>query len=121
MSSSRRTNKMKVSIFLTLMRAMSAVGDMGLGVTAKEHAIVVFLADKGHHVRGYSRVLFTEANKSKKWLRMHEDGCGENEKEVELNSLAPLCWNLRGELNTAVLAVLEHNFNNHELYGDWCV
>jgi hypothetical protein len=41
------------------------------------HCAITFLADKGHQTRGYARVLFTEALKSRK------NGCGCTKLDVE--------------------------------------
>ena len=84
------------------------------------HAAIKFLADKGHRNRGYSRVIFTEAAKSKK------DGCGCTKIDAE-RLKRRMSWTLRlhsrgtfEEFQTAVLAVLEHHFNNHEHCASWC-
>jgi hypothetical protein len=101
-----------------LATAMAKKPDNGL--LPIRHALVVFLADKGHHVRGYSHVLFTEANKSKK------DGCGCTKMDAE-RMKRRLSWTLRlhcfgtyDAMKTAVSAVLEHHFNIHEFCMDWC-
>jgi hypothetical protein len=85
-----------------------------------EHAAIQFLADKGHRVRGYARVIFAEASQSKKY------GCGCTKMDAE-RMKRRLSWTLRlhsggtyKEFETAVEAVLEHHFNNHEFCGDWC-
>jgi hypothetical protein len=85
-----------------------------------EHAAIQFLADKGHRVRGYARAIFSEATKSKKY------GCGCTKMDAE-RMKRRLSWTLRlhsggtyKEFETAVEAVLEHYFNNHEFCGDWC-
>jgi hypothetical protein len=84
------------------------------------HGIITFLADKGQRVRGYSRFLFLESAKSvaKGW------GCTKVDAERMKRRLS---WTLRlhchgtyEEFKTAVLAVLEHHFDNHEFGGDWC-
>jgi hypothetical protein len=84
------------------------------------HSIIRFLADKGHRVRGYSRFLFAEAIKSV------ANGCGCTKVDAE-RMKRRLSWTLRlhcfgtyEEFQTAVLAVLEHHFNNHQFCGDWC-
>jgi len=84
------------------------------------HAAIVFLADKGHRNRGYSRVFFTEAQKSK------ANGCGCTKVDAE-RMKRRMSWTLRlhsggtyEEFVRAVLAVLEHHFNNHVHCGDWC-
>jgi hypothetical protein len=77
------------------------------------HAIIKFLADRGHCRRGHIRVYFAEAGKSKK------DGCGCTKTDAE-RMKRRMSWTLRlhcggtyEEFWTAVLAVLEHHFNNH--------
>ena len=84
------------------------------------HAAIKFLADKGHRNCGYSRVIFTEAQKSK------ANGCGCTKIDAE-RMKRRMSWTLRlhsggtfEEFVRAVLAVLEHHFNNHEHCGDWC-
>ena len=84
------------------------------------HAAINFLADKGHRNRGYSRVIFTEAMKSKK------DGCGCTKVDAE-RMKHRMSWTLRlhslgtfPEFQRAVLAVLEHHFNNHDHCEAWC-
>jgi hypothetical protein len=84
------------------------------------HAAITFLADKGHRVRGYASPIFAEANKSKK------NGCGVTKADAE-RIKRRLSWTLRlhcggtyEEFKTAVEAVLEHHFDNHEYCGDWC-
>jgi hypothetical protein len=84
------------------------------------HAIIRFKADKGHRVRGYSHFLFAEAVKS------IANGCGCTKVDAE-RMKRQLSWTLRlhcfgtyEEFQTAVLAVLEHHFNNHQYCGDWC-
>jgi hypothetical protein len=84
------------------------------------HAAIAFLADKGHRNRGYSRVIFAEAMKSKK------DGCGCTKLDAE-RMKRRMSWTLRlhshgtfPEFQRAVLAVLEHHFNNHEHCEAWC-
>jgi hypothetical protein len=52
------------------------------------HPVMQFLADKGHHVRGYSRVLFVEVYKSKK------EGCGCTKMDAE-RMKRRLSWTLR--------------------------
>jgi hypothetical protein len=85
------------------------------------HEIIIFLADKGHRVRGYSRFLFVEAAKSV------ANGCGCTKVDAE-RMKRRLSWTLRlhclgtyDEFKVAVRAVLEHHFNNHEFCGAWCV
>jgi hypothetical protein len=77
------------------------------------HAIVKFLADKGHRVRGYTSFLFAESVKS------ISNGCGCTKVDAE-RMKRRLSWTLRlhcfgtyEEFKTAVMAVLEHHFNNH--------
>ena len=84
------------------------------------HKEIKFLADKGHRTRGYARVIFLEASKSKK------DGCGCTKMDAE-RMKRRMSWTLRLhsdgtylEFRKAVLAVLEHHFNNHEHCGSWC-
>jgi hypothetical protein len=84
------------------------------------HAIIKFLADKGHRVRGYTSFLFAESVKS------ISNGCGCTKVDAE-RMKRRLSWTLRlhcfgtyEEFKTAVLAVLEHHFNNHIFCGDWC-
>ena len=84
------------------------------------HAAIKFLADKGHRNRGYSSVIFKEATKSKK------DGCGCTKIDAE-RMKRRMSWTLRlhsggtfEEFRTAVLAVLEHHFGNHEHCAAWC-
>ena len=84
------------------------------------HVLIIFFADKGHRVRGYIRVLFTESYKSA------ADGCGCTKIDAE-RMKRRMSWTLRlhcggtyAEFKTAVHAVLEHHFNNHEYCGDWC-
>jgi hypothetical protein len=84
------------------------------------YSIIVFLADKGHLIRRYSRLLFTEVNKSKK------DSCGCTKMDAE-RMKRRLSWTLRlhcvgtyQDLRTAVHAVLEHHFDNRKFCGDWC-
>jgi hypothetical protein len=79
-----------------------------------------FLADKGHRVRGYSRFLFAEAIKS------IVNGCGCTKIDTE-RIKRQLSWTLQlhcfgtyEKFQKAVLAVLEHHFNNHVFCGDWC-
>jgi hypothetical protein len=84
------------------------------------HAIIRFLADKGHRVCGYSRFLFAEA------IKLIANGCGCTKVDAE-RMKRRLSWTLRlhcfgtnEEFQKAVLAVLEHHFNNHVFCGDWC-
>jgi hypothetical protein len=84
------------------------------------HAIILFLADKGHRVRGYASKLFVQANKNKK------DRCGMTKLDAE-RMKRRLSWTLKlhcqgsyDEFKTAVRAVLEHHFGNHEYCADWC-
>jgi hypothetical protein len=84
------------------------------------HPEICFLADKGHRVRGYSRFIFAEAIKS------IAKGCGCTKIDAE-RMKRRLSWTLRlhcfgtyEDFQTAVLAVLEHHFNNHQYCGDWC-
>jgi hypothetical protein len=77
-------------------------------------AMIKFLADKGHRTRGCCRVFFAEAGKSKK------DGCGCTKMDAE-RMKRRMSWTLRlhcegtyKAFRTAVLAVLEHHFNDHE-------
>jgi hypothetical protein len=84
------------------------------------HAAITFLADKGHRNRGYSCVIFREALKSKK------DGCGCTKIDAE-RMKRRMSWTLRlhsrgtfEEFKTAVRAVLEHHFDNHEHCAAWC-
>jgi hypothetical protein len=90
------------------------------GLLPVGHPDLVFFADKGHRTRGYSRVIFSEAAKSKK------DGCGCTKMDAE-RMKRRLSWTLRlhcegtfEAFKTAVLAVLEHHFDNHEHCGAWC-
>jgi hypothetical protein len=84
------------------------------------HAAITFLADKGHRNRGCSSVIFKEAMKSKK------DGCGCAKIYAE-RMKHRMSWTLRLhsrgtflQFQTAVKAVLEHHFNNHEHCEVWC-
>jgi hypothetical protein len=84
------------------------------------HAIIKFLADKGHRVRGYTSFLFAESVKS------ISNGCGCTKVDAE-RMKRRLSWTIRlhcfgtyEEFKTAVLAVLEHHFNNHTICRDWC-
>jgi hypothetical protein len=84
------------------------------------HPAIQLLANKGHHVRGYSRILFSEAYKSKK------DGCGCTKMDAEWMKHR-LSWTLRlhssgtyEQFKKAVVAVLEHHFDNHDYCADWC-
>jgi hypothetical protein len=90
------------------------------GLLPIEHPVIEFLDDKGHRVRGYARVIFAEACKSKK------DGCGCTKMDAE-RMKRRLSWTLRlhsagtyPQFTLAVSAVLEHHFNCHEHCGDWC-
>jgi hypothetical protein len=91
------------------------------GLLSLLHAIIRFLADKGYRVRGYSRFLFAEAIKS------IANGCGCTKVDAE-RIKRRLSWTLRlhclfgiyEQFQTAVLAVLEHHFNNHQFCGNWC-
>jgi hypothetical protein len=58
------------------------------GLLPIEHPVIELLTDKGHHVRGYARVIFAEACKSK-W-----DGCGCTKMEAE-RMKQRLSWTLR--------------------------
>jgi hypothetical protein len=84
------------------------------------HRAITFLADKGHRTRGYARVLFAESMKSKK------NGCGCTKLDAE-RMKRRMSWTLRlhsngtyAEFRKAVLAVLEHHFNNHQHCAEWC-
>ena len=84
------------------------------------HAAIAFLADKAHRNRGYSRVIFTEAAKSKM------DGCGCTKIDAE-RMKKRMSWTLRlhsrgtfAKSQRAVLAVLEHHFDDHKHCADWC-
>ena len=84
------------------------------------HSAITFLADKGHCTRGYTRVIFAEAAKSKK------DGCGCTKMDAE-RMKRQMSWTLRlhstgtyHDFEKAVLAVLEHHFDNHEHCAAWC-
>jgi hypothetical protein len=85
------------------------------------HAIIKFLADKGHRVRGFTSFLFAESVKS-----ISANGCGCTKVDAERMkrrlswTLHLHCFGTYEEFKTAVLAVLEHHFNNHTFCGDWC-
>jgi hypothetical protein len=90
------------------------------GLLPLDHQPITFLADKGHRTRGYARVLFAEAAKSKK------NGCGCTKLDAE-RMKRRMSWTLRlhsngtyTEFRKAVLAVLEHHFDNHQHCADWC-
>jgi hypothetical protein len=90
------------------------------GILPLLHPVMQFLADKGHRVRGYSRVLFVEVYKSKKEGR----GCTKMDAERMKRRLS---WTLHlhsagtyDEFKEAVITVIEHHFNNHDSCGDWC-
>ena len=87
------------------------------GLLPMLHAIIEFLADKGHCVRGYARVYFVEAAKS------IANGCGMTKMDAE-RMKRRMSWTLRlhcggtyEEFRRAVTAVLEHHFDNHEFCG----
>jgi hypothetical protein len=90
------------------------------GVLPLLHAIIRFLADKGHRVRGYTSFLFAESYKSV------ANGCGCTKVDAE-RMKCRLSWTLHlhyfgtyEEFRTAVNAVLQHHFDDHSFCGDWC-
>jgi hypothetical protein len=69
------------------------------------HQIITFLADKGHpHVR----------------LWVHKSRRREDEASIVVDLLRLHCFRTYEEFRKAVLAVLEHHFDNHNLCSDWC-
>jgi hypothetical protein len=84
------------------------------------HAIINLLADKGHRVRGYSSYIFAESVKP----LVNSCGCTKVDAERMKRRLSWTlrlhCFGMYHEFETAVRAILEHHFNNHQYCGDWC-
>jgi hypothetical protein len=82
----------------------------------------VFLADKGYRVRSFARKHFALANKKTKELKL---GCTTVNAELMKRRLT---WRLHlrtkgtyKEFRVAVLACLEHHFDNHDhCLDEWC-
>jgi hypothetical protein len=51
---------------------------------------------------------------------MHQTGCRENETTDELDTLRLHSNGMYAKFCQAVLAVLEHHFNNHQHCANWC-
>jgi hypothetical protein len=82
----------------------------------------VFFADKGHRVRSLTRKHFALANEKTKELKL---GCTSVDAERIKRRLSwTLCLRTKGtykEFRIAVLACLEHHFDNHEhCLDEWC-
>ena len=84
------------------------------------HPEVEFLADHGHRNRTYSSKNFSEANKPKK------SGCGMTKVDAE-RMKRRMSYTLKlhtggtyEEFKKAIMAVLEHHFNEHKYCSDWC-
>jgi hypothetical protein len=92
------------------------------GLLPVEHPNIVFLADKGHRVRSFARKHFALANENTKELKL---GCTTVDAERIKRRLS---WTLRlrtkgtyEEFRIAVLACLEHHFDNHDHCLEvWC-
>jgi hypothetical protein len=84
------------------------------GLLPIEHPNIVFLAEKGHRVRSFTRKHFTLLNEKTKELEL---GC----TSVNVLIKRRLSWTLRlrrkgtyEEFQIAILACLEHHFDKHE-------
>jgi hypothetical protein len=90
------------------------------GLLPALHPPIVFRADKGHRVRNYAKFFFCLAGK----VKAEKFGCTGIYAERMKQQMS---WTLRlyasgsfEDFQTAVTAVLEHHFNNHNLCGTWC-
>jgi hypothetical protein len=92
------------------------------GLLPVEHPKITFLADKGHRIRSFAKKHFQLANEKTEELKL---GCTTVDAEQMKRRLR---WTLRlrakktyKEFRIAVLACLEHHFDNHEhCLDEWC-
>jgi hypothetical protein len=103
-------------------RTKSGRKKLNSGLLPVKHPTVAFLADKGHRVSSFTRKHFKLANEKTKELKL---GCSTVDAEQIKRRLS---WTLglcrKGdykEFQIAVLACLEHHFDNHEhCLDEWC-
>jgi hypothetical protein len=85
------------------------------GLLSVNHPKIVFLADKGHMVRSFTRKHFALANKKTKECKL---GCTTADAERMKRRLSwTMCLRTKGsyeEFRIAVLACLEHQLDNHK-------